>query len=198
VIAVVDSGGANLTSVMHALERLNAEAELTADPEKISRAAKVLLPGVGAAGRAMALMRERGLVDCVTKLTQPVLGICLGMQLLFERSQEGPTPCLGLIHGQVNLFAAQEGLTVPQMGWNQVHASRRENRSRLLDGLPDGTNFYFVHSYRAELGPWTAAACDYGAPFTAVAEQGNFFGVQFHPERSGPAGARLLQNFLGM
>jgi len=196
VIAVVDSGGANLTSVMHALERLNVKAELTADPERISRAPRVLLPGVGTAGRAMELMRERGLVDCVKGLTQPVLGICLGMQLLFDRSQEGPTDCLALIHGQLSLFAPQEGLTVPHMGWNQINASSPEHRSRLLNGIHDGTNFYFVHSYRAEIGPWTAATCEYGAPFTAVSEQGNLFGVQFHPERSGPAGARLLQNFL--
>ena len=204
MIAVVDSGGANLASVLHALGGLGVPAELSADPERIARAEKVLLPGVGAAPRAMQLMRERGLIDCVRQRQRPVLGICLGMQLLFERSEEGaekghapPIEWLALIPGQVRRFAAQEGLTIPHMGWNQIHRVRGRE-SRLLSGIADGTNFYFVHSYRAPLGPDAIAACEHGERFAAVVERGPFLGVQFHPERSGAPGARLLQNFVDL
>lgn len=195
MIAVVDSGVANLASVLHALERLGVHAELTADPTVILNAEKVLFPGVGAAPRAMELLRERGLIDCLRQRTRPVLGICLGMQLLFERSEEGPVDTLNLLRGEVRRFESKPGLTIPQMGWNQVERSPARD-SKLLNGIPNGAHFYFVHSYCARPGPSTVATCEYGERFAAVVEQGPWMGVQFHPERSGPAGARLLQNFL--
>lgn len=194
MIAVVDSGGANLTSVLDALERLGAQATLTRDPETIRRGEKVILPGVGAAGPAMERLRSAGLDGCLKELTQPVLGICLGMQLLFTSSEEGPTDCLGIIPGRVTRLRPQ-GLAVPHMGWNQVALQRP---SALFEGISENEFFYFVHSYQAEPGAWVTARCDYGAPVPAAVERGNFFGVQFHPERSSKAGARLLQNFLAL
>ncbi len=195
MIAVVDSGVANLASVLHALERLGAHAELTADPTVLLNAERVLFPGVGAAPRAMELLRERGLIDCLRQRTRPVLGICLGMQLLFERSEEGPVDCLNVLRGQVRRFESRPGLTIPQMGWNQLERVPTRD-SKLLNGIPNGTHFYFVHSYCAPPGPSTVAVCEYGERFAAVVEEGPWMGVQFHPERSGPMGARLLQNFL--
>jgi len=140
----------------------------------------------------MARLREHRLDDLVPTLEQPLLGICLGMQLLFEESEEGPASCLGVLPGTARRFAAAAG-PVPHMGWNQVHALRR---SPLLAGIAEGEYFYFVHSYALPCSPDTVATTDYGGPFTAVASRGNFHGTQFHPERSGAAGARVLRNFL--
>ncbi len=194
MIAVVDSGGANLASVVAAFDRLGAKTELTGDPERVRRGSRVVLPGVGAAGSAMAVLRRRGLDDCLKELTQPVLGICLGMQLLFRSSEEGPTPCLGLIAGDVARLAPA-GLSVPHMGWNEVAF---QGSSALFKGLADGAFFYFVHSFAAAPGPWVRATCGYGGEVTAAVAQDNFFGVQFHPERSAKAGARVLENFLAL
>lgn len=192
-VAIIDGGGANIASLRFALARLGVDCGLTADPDTIRSASHVILPGVGAARAAMDRLRQKGLDALIPRLTQPVLGICLGLQLLFEHSEEDETQCLGVLKGAVRRFAAAPGRPVPHMGWNQVSAIRS---SPLLAGVPDGSYFYFVHSYAAELGPATVGQADYGWPFSAVVESGNFLAAQFHPERSGPLGARVLDNFL--
>ncbi|HAG23276.1 MAG: imidazole glycerol phosphate synthase subunit HisH [Rhodobiaceae bacterium] len=197
MIAIIDSGGANIASVRFALERLGVDSVLTADPAVISAAERVILPGVGAAPVAMAQLARAGLVECIRGLTQPVLGICLGMQLLFERSEEGDTPLLGLVGGTCGAFDPGMGLTVPHMGWNRL-LPRGEGRHPLLSGVEDGAHVYFVHSYAAPVSADTVASCSYGVDFTALVARGNFMGAQFHPERSGPVGARILGNFLAL
>ena len=196
MIAIIDSGGANIASVTFALERCGVTATLTTDAEMIAWADKVILPGVGAAPVAMAQLQKAGLVDCIRGLTQPVLGICLGMQLLFERSEEGDTALLGLIPGTVGAFRPAPGLSIPHMGWNRLLPTAGAAANPLLKGIDDGAHVYFVHSYFAPVSGDTVAACRYGADFTALVAHGNFMGAQFHPERSGPIGARILQNFL--
>ena len=196
MIVIIDSGGANIASVTFALERCGATATLTTDAEMIASADKVILPGVGAAPVAMAQLQKAGLVDCIRGLTQPVLGICLGMQLLFERSEEGDTALLGLIPGTVGAFQPAPGLSIPHMGWNRLLPTAGAAANPLLKGIDDGAHVYFVHSYFAPVSGDTVAACRYGADFTALVAHGNFMGAQFHPERSGPIGARILQNFL--
>ena len=196
MIAIIDSGGANIASVTFALERCGATTTLTTDAEMIASADKVILPGVGAAPVAMAQLQKAGLVDCIRGLTQPVLGICLGMQLLFERSEEGDTALLGLIPGTVGAFQPAPGLSIPHMGWNRLLPTAGAAANPLLKGIEDGAHVYFVHSYFAPVSGDTVAACRYGADFTALVAHGNFMGAQFHPERSGPIGARILQNFL--
>jgi len=191
-LAVVDSGGANIASVLHALRRLGVEPVFTADADTIRQADRVLLPGVGAAGRAMEVLRGHGLVDVIRELQQPVLGICLGMQLLFESSAEDDVELLGLIPARLERIAEAPGLRVPHMGWNSIRAIKPDPLSDPLDG----NWFYFVHSYAAPLGPWTLASSEHGSPFSAIVRQGNFYGAQFHPERSAAAGAKLLKNFL--
>ena len=197
MIAIIDSGGANIASVRFALERLGVDSVLTADPAVISAAERVILPGVGAAPVAMAQLDRAGLVNCIRGLTQPVLGICLGMQLLFDRSEEGDTPLLGLVGGTCGAFDPDMGLTVPHMGWNRL-VPQGGARHPLLDGIDDGAHVYFVHSYAAPVSGDTVAACSYGMDFTALVARGNFMGAQFHPERSGPVGARILGNFLAL
>jgi len=197
MIAIIDSGGANIASVRFALERLGVDSVLTADPAVISVAERVILPGVGAAPVAMAQLARAGLVECIRGLTQPVLGICLGMQLLFERSEEGDTPLLGLVGGTCGAFDPGMGLTVPHMGWNRL-LPRGEGGHPLLSGVEDGAHVYFVHSYAAPVSADTVASCSYGVDFTALVARGNFMGAQFHPERSGPVGARILGNFLAL
>ena len=196
MIAIIDSGGANIASVIFALERCGATGTLTTDAEMIASADKVILPGVGAAPVAMAQLQKAGLVDCIRGLTQPVLGICLGMQLLFERSEEGDTALLSSIPGTVGAFQPAPGLSIPHMGWNRLLPTAGAAANPLLKGIDDGAHVYFVHSYFAPVSGDTVAACRYGADFTALVAHGNFMGAQFHPERSGPIGARILQNFL--
>ena len=193
MLAIVDSGGANIASVRFALERLGVRSELTADPAVIRSAERVILPGVGSAVEGMRRLQARGLVDCVRGLTQPVLGVCLGMQLLFEASEEGPTKTLGLIPGVVARLPDSPGIQVPHMGWNTLLTGKAV---ALLDGIAQDARFYFVHSYAGPVNAFTLASCNHGTPFTAIVQRGNFSGVQFHPERSGLAGARLLQNFV--
>jgi glutamine amidotransferase len=194
MLAIVDSGGANIASVRFALERLGVQSELTADPAVIRAAERVILPGVGSASEGMKRLRAKGLVECVRSLTQPVLGVCLGMQLLFEESEEdGGVETLGLIPGKVALLPSSPGITVPHMGWNTLLTGRKP---ALMDGVEPEARFYFVHSYAAPVNAFTVASCTHGTPFTAIVQRGNFSGAQFHPARSGPAGARLLQNFV--
>lgn len=192
-VVLVDSGGANLGSVRYALQRLGVEPAVSGDAAVIAAADRVILPGVGAAGPGMARLRELGLVQPLRELRQPLLGICLGMQLLFEGSEEGGETCLGLIPGQVRRMPESPGVRVPHMGWNRLQA-RRE--STLLRGIADGAQAYFVHSYAAPVSADTVAESVHGQPFAAIVQRGNVAGAQFHPERSGAVGARLLANFL--
>ena len=191
-IAVVNSGGANISSVLHALHRLGAEPRFTADPELISKADRVILPGVGAAGRAMDVLRSHGLTEVIRNLRQPVLGICLGMQLLFDSSQEDDTQLLGLIPARLERLPDADGLRVPHMGWNAISNQRLHP---LTDPL-DNQWFYFVHSYAAPVGDWTLSTSTHGSAFSAIVQKDNFVGAQFHPERSAKAGAELLRRFL--
>jgi glutamine amidotransferase len=192
-VVIIDSGGANITSLRVALGRLGAESSVSSDPETIRRAPRVLLPGVGSAHDAMARLRMAGLDKLIPTLKQPLLGICLGMQILFEQSAEGPTNGLGVIPGSVDRIPSAPGLPVPHMGWNQLAQTKPDP---LLDGVSALDYVYFVHGYAAPVGEHTVAATDYGAPFTAVARRDNFCGTQFHPERSGLVGSRILSNFL--
>jgi glutamine amidotransferase len=192
-VAIVDSGGANLASLQFALARLGAGSVVSADPEVIRHAPRVLLPGVGSARDAMARLRASGLDRVLPGLRQPVLGICLGMQLLYEFSEEGNTQCLGIVDATVRRLVPATGRPVPHMGWNRVHVRRDDP---LLAGLADGVHLYFVHGYAAPVTPESAAVTPYGTDLTALVRRGNFAGTQFHPERSGEAGARLLHNFL--
>jgi glutamine amidotransferase len=192
---IIPSCGSNLASLKFALERLGADVPLTEDPARIRAASHVILPGVGAAAPGMERLRAAGLIDLIPTLTQPVLGICLGMQLLFASSEEEDTRCLGVIDAAVRKFPASPDHPVPQMGWNELEPV---GESPLMAGVPAGAYAYFVHSYAAPPGAYTRAVTTYGLPFSAVVEQGNFFGTQFHPERSSRAGAHILGNFLGI
>ena len=195
MIAIIDSGGANIASVKFALERLDVRSVLTDDVNVIRSADKVVLPGVGAAPVAMQRLASAGLIDCILTLQQPVLGICLGMQLLFSRSAEGNVPLLGLFDATCNAFTPTLQRSVPHMGWNQLVFLQDHP---LLAGVDNGAHVYFVHSYFAPVTTQTIAGCSYGHDFTAIVGEKNFMGCQFHPERSGPVGARILQNFLEM
>lgn len=191
-IAVVDSGGANIASVLHALRRLGADPRFTADPAVIGAADHVILPGVGAAGHAMAVLREHGLVDVIRGLQQPVLGICLGMQLLFDSSEEDDARLIGLIPARLQRLPDSEGLRIPHMGWNAISVKQADPLTASLDGKW----FYFVHSFAAPIGDWTLATSAHGQTFSALVRQGNFCGAQFHPERSASGGVALLHSFL--
>ena len=192
-VVLVDSGGANIGSVRYALGRLGVQAAMSGEADVIRAADRVILPGVGAAGPAMARLNELGLVDVLRSLAQPLLGICLGMQLLFDDSEEGGVACLGLVPGRVRRMPESPGVRVPHMGWNRLQPTRP---SLLLDGIPDGAQAYFVHSYAAPVTDDCLARCGHGADFAAVVQRGNVGGAQFHPERSAATGARLLENFL--
>ncbi len=193
-VVIVDGGGANIASLNLALQRLGYTGQLSSDPAIIRAASHVILPGVGAARAAMERLQKAGLVSVIPELRQPVLGICLGLQLLFESSEEDDVTCLGILPGRVRRFAPAPERPIPHMGWNQI---TRKRESPLLDGVPDDSYFYFVHSYAADVSDDTIATTDYGRLFTAVAGRDNFYAAQFHPERSGPLGARILENFLG-
>jgi len=192
---IIDSGGANLASLQFALERLGAHTVVSCDPSRIAAAPRIILPGVGSAADAMGRLRRSGLAELLPELRQPVLGICLGMQLLFERSAEGATECLGILPGTVQRLRAAPGRPVPHMGWNQL---TRPEADPLLEGIEPGEYFYFVHSYAVAMSEITLAGAEYGDVISAVVRRGNFWGAQFHPERSAAAGARLLANFLSL
>ena len=194
-VVILDTGCANLSSVKWAIERLGYTPAVSRDPDVVLRADKLFLPGVGTARAAMDQLQERELIELVKACTQPVLGICLGMQLLGRGSDEnGGVSTLGIVDEPVSLLDTQ-GLPLPHMGWNQITA---QAGNHLFRNIPDGSYFYFVHSYAMPVNAATIAQCDYGLPFTAALQKDNFFGVQFHPERSGKAGAQLLKNFLEM
>jgi imidazole glycerol-phosphate synthase subunit HisH len=192
-VVIVASGGANIASLQFALERLGSSSEVSADAERIRAASHVILPGVGAAANAMARLRGSGLDSLIPTLTQPVLGVCLGMQLLHEASAEGETRCLGIIPGAASRFVEAPGRPVPHMGWNTLDMERS---CPLLAGLTAADYAYFVHSYALPVNEATVASCRYGNSFSACVAWRNFFGAQFHPERSAQVGARLLKNFL--
>lgn len=194
-VVLVDAGGTNIGSVRYALQRLGTDAELTSDATRIRAASHVILPGVGAAAPGMRMLREAGLVDVLRELKQPVLGVCLGMQLLCERSEESDTECLGVIPATVRRFVNTPGLRVPHMGWNTLRVTAAHC---LTAGLREGDAAYFVHSYAVPTGDYTLAASEHGESFSAVVASGNFMGMQFHPERSAGVGAQLLRNFLSL
>jgi imidazole glycerol-phosphate synthase subunit HisH len=192
-VIIVDSGGANLASLQYAFERLGARATITTDGTTIASADRVVLPGVGAAGHAMERLRAAGLTNVLRTLTQPVLGICLGMQLLALHSNEGPTSCLGLLSCAAHSIHPTPGCPVPHMGWNEL---TRLIADPLLEGVNEGDFAYFAHSYTLPITEHTLARCEYSGAFSAVMRRRNFWGTQFHPERSGKTGARVLENFL--
>ena len=193
-MVLLDSGGANLGSVQAAFARLGVEAPVTTDPATIAQATHVVLPGVGAAAACMARLRENGLDQLIPRLTQPLLGICVGMQLLFERSEESDTECLGLLAGAVRRLTPSPGIRIPHMGWNRLNAAAAPPHP-LVAGF-DQASVYFVHSFAAAPSPDAIATCIHGEAFAAVVARGRVMGAQFHPERSSAAGARLLRNFL--
>jgi len=194
-IVIVASGGANIASLQFALQRLEVDSVVSADAAEIRAASHVILPGVGAAADAMSRLRQSRLDTLIPTLEQPVLGICLGMQLLYEASQEGDARCLGIIPGSASRLTEAPDRPVPHMGWNTLEIRRP---CPLLAGLADGDHAYFVHSYALGLSTATIASTGYGAPFSACVQWRNFYGAQFHPERSAAVGARLLENFLAI
>ncbi|HZW14764.1 MAG TPA: imidazole glycerol phosphate synthase subunit HisH [Brevundimonas sp.] len=193
-VTVVSYGAGNIASVQFALERLGATVRLTADPAEVAGADRLILPGVGAAGYAMARLSELGLIAPIRAFRRPLLGVCLGQQLLFETSEEGAgVDMLGLIPGAVGRMEPAPDRPVPHMGWSQLSLAGPDP---LLEGLEDGVWAWFVHSYVCPDGDATLARADYGGPVPAVVRSANRWGCQFHPERSAAAGARILRNFL--
>ena len=190
MIAIIDYDAGNVKSVQNALKKLGFEAVITSDIETIKNAEKVIFPGVGEASSAMKKLKERGLDTIIPNLKQPVLGICLGMQLMCNASEEGNTKALGIFDCEVKLFPNSD--IVPHMGWNNVS----KMKGKLLENISEIDNFYFVHSYYAEIGENTSSVCDYITPFSATLEKDNFYAAQFHPEKSGDAGFKVLENFL--
>ncbi len=193
-VAIIDSGGANIASLLYAFERLGRDAELTTDATIIRNAERVLLPGVGAAKDAMQRLEDARLVDVIRKLDQPVLGICLGMQLLLEGSEEEDVACLGIVPGIAARLTVSTDHPVPNMGWC---TTRKTEQDAVMEGIDDNSFFYFLHSYALPVSDVTIATAEHEAPFSAAIRYKNFVATQFHPERSSAAGARLLQNFLG-
>ncbi|WP_449387382.1 imidazole glycerol phosphate synthase subunit HisH [Chryseobacterium lineare] len=190
MIAIIKYNGGNVNSVQNALNRLNADSVVTDDFETIRNADKVIFPGVGEASSTMKLLKEKGLDELIPNLKQPVLGICLGMQLMCGRNEEGNTSGMGIFDIEVKKFPPQD--LVPHMGWNTFH----NEKSFLFSGLRQWDDVYFVHSYYCELSDYTTSVCNYILPFSASLQKDNFFAVQFHPEKSGAAGNEILMNFL--
>lgn len=188
-VVIIDYGAGNVRSVQFALERVGIQAKLTNDPETIRDADRIIFPGQGAASSAMLKLRQCGLDQLLPQLKQPLLGICLGMQLLFESSAEGDTQGLGIVSGQVKRFTQGK---IPQMGWNTI----AQLKGPLFNKIPESAYMYLVHSYYAPLVSETIATANYGIPYTVAVQKDNFFGVQFHPEKSSKAGQQLLENFM--
>ena len=193
-LVIVDTGVANLSSVKFAFNRLGVEAVISDKAETITSANRVILPGVGAAPYAMKTINAKGLTPVLQSLTQPVMGICLGMQLIFEKLEEGGTPTqgLGLVPGTIKALDTK-GQPSPHMGWNTL---RRQKNDPLLEGITDSDYAYFVHSYAAPISDITLASSEYGEKFSAIVRHNNVYGCQFHPERSSRIGAKILENFL--
>ncbi|MDD1783066.1 imidazole glycerol phosphate synthase subunit HisH [Enterovibrio sp. ZSDZ35] len=193
-IVIIDTGCANVSSVRFAIERLGYDVTISRDPDVVLAADKLFLPGVGTATEAMKNLEERDLIALVRQVKQPLLGICLGMQLLGKSSQEGKETvnCLGHVDADTTLMET-DTLPLPHMGWNTVTPV---DNHPLFKDIPENSYFYFVHSYAMPVGDYTIGQCDYGKPFTAAVQSGNYYGVQFHPERSSKAGAQLIKNFL--
>ncbi|WP_439612834.1 imidazole glycerol phosphate synthase subunit HisH [Reyranella sp.] len=193
---IVNLGFGNLSSVRMALERLGSKPLITCDKGEIRDAERLVVPGVGAASFAADQIGRLGLAEVLTGFPRPVMGICLGMQLLYERSEEGDVPGLGVFQGTVTRMQGDRTRPIPHMGWNSL--SLRNPEHPLFEGVANGAFVYFVHSFAAPVGADTNASCEYGEPFTAVAGHGHLLGCQFHPERSGPVGERILANFLAL
>ncbi|WP_372774922.1 imidazole glycerol phosphate synthase subunit HisH [Mangrovibacterium sp.] len=195
-LIIIKYNAGNIESVNNALQRLGVSAEITGDHEKIKAADKVIFPGVGEASTTMAFLKKEGLDQLIPSLTQPVLGICLGLQLMCSYSEEGDTACLGIFDEQVRRFQPKAGMEfvtkVPHMGWNTI----TDLKSALFDESLNEQFVYFVHSYYATVGEHTAAVGNYINPFSAALQKDNFYATQFHPEKSGPIGAKILENFL--
>jgi glutamine amidotransferase len=197
-VVIIDTGCANVSSVKFAIERLGYPVVVSKDPEIVLAADKLFLPGVGTASEAMKNLEQRNLIELVKQVEKPLLGICLGMQLLGMLSEEKGqqandiVPCLGLCPGEVRLMQTGD-LPLPHMGWNTVQVN---NQHPLFKDIDNEQYFYFVHSFAMSVGEYTIAQCDYGSPFSAAIQCGNYYGVQFHPERSSKAGSKLIQNFL--
>ncbi|MDC8103825.1 imidazole glycerol phosphate synthase subunit HisH [Chryseobacterium sp. B21-037] len=192
MIAIIKYNGGNVQSVQNALGRLNVESVVSDDFTIIQQADKVIFPGVGEASSTMELLKEKGLDTFIPGLKQPVLGICLGMQLMCKDNEEGNTTGMGIFDINVKKFPAND--IVPHMGWNTVN----DLKSPVFSGIEKTNDLYFVHSYYCELSEYTTSVCDYILPFSASLQKDNFFATQFHPEKSGKVGARLLQNFLNL
>jgi len=192
-VVIIDSGGANIASLRFALERLGVVAELTTDAATIQAAGHVILPGVGAAAAAMQRLRASGLTELIPALEQPVLGICLGMQLLAEASEEDSAECLGIFPGVAGKLSASPNSPVPHMGWSRVSVTKQHP---LIKDIDSGSYFYFLHSYALPVADYALATASHSGDFTAILSHRNFFAAQFHPERSSAAGAKLLANFL--
>ena len=190
MIAIIDYGAGNIKSVENAVRKLGFETIITSDFEEIRNVGKVIFPGVGEASTAMNYLKQRNLDTLIPTLKQPFLGICLGQQLLCDFSEEGNTKCLGIFNLKVKEFPATD--IVPHMGWNNL----QQVKGDLLDGISSDDDFYFVHSYYCEVGENTTSECDYILPFSATLQKDNFYGTQFHPEKSGDVGSQILENFL--
>ena len=191
-LVIVKYNAGNIQSVLYALERIGMEAVVTDDHEEIKNAGKVIFPGVGEASTAMSYLKERGLDTVIKNLQQPVLGICLGMQLMCTHSEENDTDCLGIFNTKVKKFTGD--LKIPQIGWNSVE----EVSEPIFKGITNGAYCYFVHSYYAELCKETAAVTEYGTKFSSALQKNNFYGVQFHPEKSAAVGEEILKNFINL
>lgn len=194
-LAIIKYNAGNIQSVLNALERLGLAAEVTDDHDKIRSADKVIFPGVGEASSAMQSLSQNGLQELIPQLKQPVLGICVGMQLLCRHSEENDTDCLGIVPVTVRRFRPEEaGLKVPQVGWNRIY----NLRSALFEGVEENSFIYNVHSYYAEDSNYTIAACNYGLSYAAAVKKDNFYGVQFHAEKSAETGDRIIKNFIAL
>ncbi len=193
MIGIINYGAGNIFSLTAALERLKIPYGMINKPEDFDQYDRYIIPGVGHAGAAMQKLLDTGLVSIIKTLTKPVLGICVGLQLLSDSSEEGNSDLTGIIHAKTLYFGEKIKLKVPHMGWNKISI---QNDDDLFKGIPDGSYFYFIHSYYVEYNPtFTSALSEYGIPFSAAVKQNNYYGVQFHPEKSGEAGEKLLMNF---
>lgn len=191
-VVIIKYNAGNIRSVLFALERIGVSAVVTDDHDEIRSADKVIFPGVGEASSAMQYLKERGLDELIRSLRQPVLGICLGMQLMCRYSEENDTPCLGIFGQDVKIFPKTAGYKIPQIGWNNIKGLK----SALFEGVPENAYMYFVHGYYVGTGQDTAAVTDYIFDYSSALQKDNFYAVQFHPEKSGGFGQQILQNFI--